>query len=1031
MDDKVTWKNCEEEHNFSWEKWNPRIIQLASMIDKSATSVLDLGAGGMLLKKYLPENVKYYPVDYASRCEQTIVCDFNKHEFPDIYADVVFISGCLEYVKDVEWFLQQVAEHCKQEIVISYNPTEFSPDSELRRRGPWVNNLSSIKLTRMIHKLGFILISQREFRSDEIPHQMLYKFYSSKPSLLPEYQLCTGCGTCKNVCPRDAIAMQPDLYGFFRPVFNSQKCINCRQCLKMCPSLHPRYNNLKEPECYAVCAEDAIREKSSSGGVFTLLADEIFRQGGSVCGAAWTEDFHVEHVIIHDSSDLNRLSHSKYLQSDVGNCYIKIKEMLDKDETVLFSGCPCQVAGLNAYLGKNYDCLYTIDLLCHYVPSPTVFQKYLHENFDVSNLKSFDFRSKVHGWDYYTQLITIKDGSEIIRDIHNDLFQRGFHPRLFMNRTCEFCQFANLPRQGDITIGDFWESENRSNNFSDGKGTSSVLLNNDKGRELYEKIQEDCKLTYPISLENIKKNRITQHYSVHPGHDRFIDLMSRLSFNKAVDYALNGKYDIGIVGDWGVENFGANLTYYALFRVVRDLGYEPLMIERPADAPWKPNGTPACFRNNPYRPYDLAPIYPTKQEMRQLSDRCNAFLVGSDQLFNDSLYHAFGEFITLDWSKNNKKRIAYGASFGFDCFNGTDETRVKMSFFMKQFDAFSVREKSGVDLAKKEFGVSAEWVLDPVFLCRRSYYDDLAEKSKNCKYESQKHIGVYMIDPNREKASAVQFVMDQLHLPCYAISDAAFSHDKVKQDWEIETDQNVFCEDLLRNIKDCDFLITDSFHGVCFAIIYQKSFIAIANESRGTTRFTSILDLLGLTGKLVYSPKEIQRRPDLLERINYDSVNDKLNVAKEKSLLWLKNALQAEKEIVYSHYDIIEERIDTEELRQKATDDYFSEVKQRFINVDKFAESTLIRLNGFDQYFLDVNKHLQSIDGLLDNSNQKFTDLDEHFEMIENQMDAIGKSITELKSYVDYVNSRTIRYQLRRNFPKLWNWLKQFKNLDN
>lgn len=396
--------------------------------------------------------------------------------------------------------------------------------------------------------------------------------------------------------------------------------------------------------------------------------------------------------------------------------------------------------------------------------------------------------------------------------------------------------------------------------------------------------------------------------------------------------------------------------------------------------------------------------------------------------------YVFGDFITLDWVKNDRKKIAYGASFGSDCFNGSDESRARMSFFMKQFDAFSVREESGAELAVKEFGVPAEWVLDPVFLCSRNYYNELSKKSKNCKDQKEKYIGVYMLDPNKAKASATRFVMDQFHLPCRAVSDAVFTPEKIKQDWDIETEQHASCEELLLNVKNCDFMITDSFHGVCFAIIYQKPFIAIANERRGLTRFLSILGLLGLTDRLVSQPEDIQGRPALLRKINYGPVSAKLNREKEKSLSWLANELKAPKRIDYSTYDILVDRLNTVDI-------YTKEVQQRFINVDKFAEGvgvrlngldqfaggTAARLNGLDQFAYNANKHFQDIDGFVNYVNQKFADSDRQLKEMEAKINTVEKSMADMKAYIDYVNSRTVRYQLKKHFPQLWRLLKRSK----
>ena len=182
---------------------------------------------------------------------------------------------------------------------------------------------------------------------------------------------CTGCGACYNKCPKDAIRMEYDTEGFLFPIIDENKCVNCGLCLQSCAVRNSQYKNEKEPECYAMWASDEIRAVSSSGGMFTILANYILEQDGYVCGAAYTEGYTaVEHIIIHEKDDLTKLRGSKYVQSNTKRVYREIQQLLDENNLVLFTGCPCQVAGLYAYLGKYYDKLYTADLVCHGVPSP-------------------------------------------------------------------------------------------------------------------------------------------------------------------------------------------------------------------------------------------------------------------------------------------------------------------------------------------------------------------------------------------------------------------------------------------------------------------------------------------------------------------------------------------------------------------------------------------------------------------------------------------------------------------------------------
>lgn len=190
---------------------------------------------------------------------------------------------------------------------------------------------------------------------------------------------CSGCGACFSICPKNVITLIPNVEGFLFPVVDSEKCINCNLCAKVCPVNNIDTSNSKTPEAFAVQANDEIRLKSSSGGVFTVLASYIFKQGGYVCGAAFDDSGKICHQVIYQENDLRLLQGSKYVQSAIGNTYKEVKNLLCSGKLVLFTGTPCQVAGLKSFLGKNYDNLITADLICHGVPSPKVFQKYIAE----------------------------------------------------------------------------------------------------------------------------------------------------------------------------------------------------------------------------------------------------------------------------------------------------------------------------------------------------------------------------------------------------------------------------------------------------------------------------------------------------------------------------------------------------------------------------------------------------------------------------------------------------------------------------
>lgn len=208
---------------------------------------------------------------------------------------------------------------------------------------------------------------------------------------------CYGCGACEQTCHVEAIKMIQDDEGFYYPIINSQICIHCGKCIKVCPSVKEKDINASKPNCFAVCANNKIRIKSSSGGVFTLIAQEILSTKGVVCGAAFNQEFELRHMIIDSAKELDDLRGSKYVQSKIGVIYREIESYLNQGTKVFFVGTPCQVAGLKAYLKAKTENLLTADLVCHGVASQLVFNQYIEENFGKKNIKKFVFRTKEFG----------------------------------------------------------------------------------------------------------------------------------------------------------------------------------------------------------------------------------------------------------------------------------------------------------------------------------------------------------------------------------------------------------------------------------------------------------------------------------------------------------------------------------------------------------------------------------------------------------------------------------------------------------
>lgn len=359
------------------------------------------------------------------------------------------------------------------------------------------------------------------------------------------YLLCTGCGACENICPSGAIEMQQDKAGFLYPYIEKKKCIHCRKCVEVCQN-YALAQKKEIRNCYAAWASDEIRRTSSSGGIFTVLADYVLAKDGYVCGAAYVENTMVKHVIIKSKQELEKLRTSKYVQSSIGLIYKEIKKILyDTGKTVLFTGTPCQVAGLYLFLGDNPENLYTIDILCHGVPSQSLFDRYLIEKYHDQVIRNINFRDKSSGWTYKLKLKIETDNAQYISDIDEDAYYKAFNSRLSLRESCGICNFASLGRMGDISLGDFWEIWVYEKTLDDRKGTSLVLLNSTKGIFLFDKIIPSLQKVVEVPLKHAMQGNVVLCHpiSLHENRTNFFDDLQNYSLKEAVERNIEKKDD--------------------------------------------------------------------------------------------------------------------------------------------------------------------------------------------------------------------------------------------------------------------------------------------------------------------------------------------------------------------------------------------------------------------------------------------------------------------------------------------------------
>ena len=320
---------------------------------------------------------------------------------------------------------------------------------------------------------------------------------------------CCGCHACYNACPQNAITMIEDEYGFKYPKIDKTKCIDCKICEKVCPMLNTSENGKCLSAWCVINNNIKDRMNSSSGGVFSLLAKEIISNNGVVFGATFNDEYNVVHSYIDCVNDLYKMQGSKYVQSSINKTFQLAKKFLDEGKTVLFTGTSCQIEGLKLYLKKEYNNLYTQDIICHGVPAPNVWREYLkYQTKKNGKIKDIQFRNKDYGWTLY-QMKILFDTNTYRKCYKDDFYMNAFLYDLCLRDSCYECPFKKNYRISDITLADFWGIDKVKKDYNDDKGVSAVIINTKKGEILFEKIKEHCK------FDSVELNQIIEYNSAY------------------------------------------------------------------------------------------------------------------------------------------------------------------------------------------------------------------------------------------------------------------------------------------------------------------------------------------------------------------------------------------------------------------------------------------------------------------------------------------------------------------------------------
>ena len=347
---------------------------------------------------------------------------------------------------------------------------------------------------------------------------------------LAKKQDCTGCTACASVCPRKCIKLVENKQGFLYPKINLKNCIDCKLCVQSCPVCsNLEFTNQKTVAFAAYSYDKDLRESSSSGGIFSEIAAEVLKQGGVVFGAAYCDQFEIKHICIESEKELWKLRGAKYAQSVLGDTFICVKKYLKQNRLVLFSGTPCQVAGLKSYLKKDYDLLVCVDFVCHGVPSPAIWKSYIRYRSNTDNAGELpifiDMRSKETGWSRYRYSNIFQYKEKSWRSLSGDSLYMKLFVGDYINRTsCGNCHIKGYNRMSDITLGDFWGIWEIDPGMDDDKGTSLILLHSNKAHQLFCVISNHiCYKSVPLEETSRMNQSLLYASAANKKRDEYIE----------------------------------------------------------------------------------------------------------------------------------------------------------------------------------------------------------------------------------------------------------------------------------------------------------------------------------------------------------------------------------------------------------------------------------------------------------------------------------------------------------------------------